>query len=115
MKRSLFRLSLIIPALIILITGCHNKKTAVLKGQESAFCIPDSLISQVRFDTVRVKKVYNELKLIGKITFDQDKVVRIFPLVSGFVTEVRVSLGSYVKKDQVLAIIKSSEYGDCRK
>jgi cobalt-zinc-cadmium efflux system membrane fusion protein len=92
----------------LILLGCRHHKTATTYG-ENKFCIPDSLRSQIQLDTVRVRQEINELKLIGKITFDQDKVVRIYPLVSGIVTDVRVSLGTLVKKDQVLAVIKSSE------
>ena len=95
--------------LIIAFSDCSHYRSKILGTAENKFCIPDSLTNQVRFDTVRIKPVYNELKLLGKVTYDQEKVVRIYPLVSGIVTDVNVSLGSYVKKDQVLAVIKSSE------
>ena len=100
---------LLITCSVLLLLGCRNHKTASTSNVESRFCIPDSLKGQIQIDTVRVKNEFNELKLLGKVTFDQDKVVRIYPLVSGIVTDVRVSLGSFVKKDQVLAVIKSSE------
>jgi cobalt-zinc-cadmium efflux system membrane fusion protein len=47
--------------------------------------------------------------LTGKITFDEDKVARIFPLVSGHITDVKVSLGDYVEKGQILATIRSAD------
>jgi membrane fusion protein, heavy metal efflux system len=104
MKRLLF-----LTAFLLIIVSCSGHRGKVPGTTELKFCIPDSLTDQIKFDTVKTKQVINELKLIGKVTFDQDKVVRIYPLVSGIVTDVRVTLGSYVKKDQVLAIIKSSE------
>ena len=99
---------LIIPALF-LFTQCSSNRGGDPKNTVSKFCIPDSLMSQIKLDTVSIKPVYDELRLIGKITFDQEKVVRIYPLVSGNVSEVKVSLGSLVKKGQVLAVIRSSE------
>jgi len=95
--------------IILLFIQCSSRKPGESKSNNSQFCIPDSLMSQIKFDTVSVKPVYNELRLIGKITFDQEKVVRIYPLVSGNVSEVKVTLGSLVKKGQVLAVIRSSE------
>ena len=92
-----------------ILTNCSWNKKVEEKPATSQFCIPDSLMNQIRLDTVSIKPVYNELSLIGKITFDQEKVARIYPLVSGNVAEVKVSLGSYVKKGQVLAVIRSSE------
>ena len=91
------------------LTNCNSKKTEEAQGTTAQFCLPDSLMDQVKFDTVQMKPVYDELKVVGKISFDQDKVVRIYPLVSGNVVEVKVSLGSYVEKGQVLAVIRSSE------
>jgi len=101
-------ISLIILALF-LFAQCTNQKTGESKNPAPKFCIPDSLMSQIKIDTVSVKPVYDEIRLIGKITFDQEKVVRIYPLVSGNVSEVKVTLGSLVKKGDVLAVIRSSE------
>lgn len=94
---------------LFIFTQCSSNKSSESKTIVAKFCIPDSLMSQIKFDTVSVKPVYNELGLIGKITFDQEKVVRIYPLVSGNVVDVKVTLGSFVKKGEVLAIIRSSE------
>ena len=108
MKRHIKNLLLLITSLFVL-TNCNSKKNDENKTESAQFCIPDSLQSQITLDTVFVKPVYDELKVVGKISFDQDKVVRIYPLVSGNVVDVKVTLGSYVEKGQVLAIIRSSE------
>jgi len=100
---------ILFPVVMLILTGCPANRGRIAGTAENRFCIPDSLTGQVSFDTVRTQPVFNELKLIGKVTFDQDKVVRIYPLVSGIVTDVRVSLGSYVRKGEVLAVIKSTE------
>jgi cobalt-zinc-cadmium efflux system membrane fusion protein len=73
------------------------------------FCIPDSLRENITLDTVRSESVMSDLKLSGKITFNEDNVVKVFPLVSGHVTEVKVSLGDYVQKGQLLAMVRSSD------
>ena len=92
-----------------MLSGCFSKTTKEPDKLPVKFCIPDSLMNQIVLDTVRTKPEFNELNLIGKVTFDQEKVVRIYPLVSGNVTDVKVTLGSHVEKGQVLAVIKSSE------
>jgi len=101
--------TILIISALILFTNCSSNKGGDQKNTVSKFCIPDSLMSQIKLDTATIKPVYDELRLIGKITFDQEKVVRIYPLVSGNVSEVKVTLGSLVKKGQVLAVIRSSE------
>ncbi len=100
---------LLILFLFTLLMGCFNQKQSKTDSPDAKFCIPDSLMSQIKLDTVKLKNVSNELNLIGKVTFDQEKVVHIYPLVSGNVIDVRVSLGSHVEKGQILAVIRSSE------
>ncbi len=94
---------------VSLLLACSHKKDADTPATAVKFCIPDSLMNQLAFDTVALRPVSRELKLNGKITFDQDKVVRIYPLVSGLVVDVKTTLGAHVEKGQVLAIIRSSE------
>ncbi len=60
-------------------------------------------------DTVRQMHPEDELTLNGTVTFDQDNVVRVFPLVSGNVQKTTVSLGAYVQKGQDLALIRSGD------
>ena len=105
---------LLIVISLFVLTNCTSTKNDDGNSESAQFCVPDSLTNQIKLDTVSMKPVYDELKVVGKITFDQDKVVRIYPLVSGNVVEVNVSLGSYVKKGQVLAVIKSSEMAGAR-
>jgi len=97
---------LLFPALIL---SCHRNEQTAVQNISQHFCIPDSLMDQIRVDTVRVLPLVNEFSLIGQITFDQDKVVKLYPMVSGNVTEVNAALGDYVKKGQELATIHSTE------
>jgi cobalt-zinc-cadmium efflux system membrane fusion protein len=75
----------------------------------SQFCIPDSLVKNITLDTVKSGTVTSDLKLSGKITFNEDNVVKVFPVVSGHVADVKVSLGDYVQKGQLLAVLRSSD------
>ena len=77
---------------------------------DQEFCIPDSLMKNITLDTVKSETVMSDLKLSGKITFNEDNVVKVFPLVSGHVTDVKVSLGDYVQKGtKLLAVVRSSD------
>jgi cobalt-zinc-cadmium efflux system membrane fusion protein len=51
----------------------------------------------------------NALTLTGKVTFNEDKVARIFPMVSGNITGVTAQLGDYVNKGEKLGVIRSGE------
>ncbi|MBD2701697.1 efflux RND transporter periplasmic adaptor subunit [Spirosoma sp. BT702] len=84
----------------------------------SASNTPDSTSKQVdllataTFDTAKLVPVTNEMNLTGKVTFNQDKVVKVFPLVGGHIENVKADLGDYVKAGQELAIIRSGEMAD---
>ncbi len=86
--------------------GCTPKKKVEVETQ---FCMSDTLMQSIKIETVDSSKYNINLVLPGAITFNEDKVIKIFPLVSGIVEEVKVQLGDAVKKGQVLAILKSSE------
>jgi cobalt-zinc-cadmium efflux system membrane fusion protein len=75
----------------------------------ATFCIPDSLMKNITVDTVKSTDILSELSLSGKITFNEDHVVQIFPFIGGHVTDVKISLGDYVQKGQLLATINSTE------
>lgn len=93
---------------ILFLNSC-NRHVLTNNDPGQKFCIPDSLLKNITFDTIHLDFVSSELALSGKIAVNDDKVVKIFPLVSGQVSEVKVSLGDYVEKGKVLAIIRSSD------
>ncbi|QJD80888.1 efflux RND transporter periplasmic adaptor subunit [Spirosoma rhododendri] len=70
------------------------------------------LLRSATLDTARLERTNNELSLTGKVSFNQDQVVKVFPLVGGHIEALRVDLGDYVKKGQVLAIIRSGDLAD---
>ena len=91
------------------IAGCTSRSSTEQSKTSSRFCISDDLMSQITMDTVSYRPVIQEFNLIGKVTYDQDKVAKLYPMASGNVMEVRVSLGDYVKKGEVLAVVRSTE------
>jgi cobalt-zinc-cadmium efflux system membrane fusion protein len=105
-RKTIFVLGIILE--ILLFCSC-NTTTSKESSAGQNFCIPDSLLKNVTFDTLHSESVISELSLSGKITFNEDDVAKIFPLVSGHVSDVKVSLGDYVEKGTVLAVIRSSD------
>jgi len=110
--------SIVIPILTLALTGSLLGLTSCSEGHSEevknapAFCLTDTLKSQLTLDTARTGPVLDELKLSGKITYNEDKIVKVFPLVGGTVEDLKVELGDYVRKGQVLAIIRSGEIAD---
>lgn len=94
---------------LAILTGCNTKNNNESAKNLSKFCIPDSLMNQITIDTAGFKPVIQDFNLIGKVTYDQDKVVKLYPMVSGNVIDVKVALGDYVNKGQILAIVRSTE------
>ncbi len=93
---------------LVAIAGCSHKQEQAASNS-GKFCIPDSLMNKITYDSVAYQRVTSEFKLIGKITYDQDKVVKLYPMVSGNVLDVKVSLGDFVEKGQTLAVVRSGE------
>lgn len=93
------------------LTSCHRNEVDMSDTQK-AFSISDTLMSRIVLSTAKTEPVRMHIRLIGKIVADDNKLVEVFPLVGGYVTSVNVELGDYVKKGQVLSIIRSSEVAD---
>jgi cobalt-zinc-cadmium efflux system membrane fusion protein len=77
--------------------------------EHKAYIIPDSLTRTLQIDTVQKCPMVNSITLTGSVDFDQDKVVNIYPLVSGNIQDVKVMLGDHVTAGQILGVVKSSE------
>lgn len=91
----------------LLIAACKEKTNETEK--KKAVCITDSLSKMITIDTVKTSNVKDELTLSGEVSFNDNRVVKVFPFASGQVTEVKVSLGDKVSKGQTLAVIRSAD------
>lgn len=95
-----------IPLLIGLgLASCGHKNEETEKAPTSSADSSSSYLT----DSVRMMNPEDELTLNGTVTFDQDNVVRVFPLVSGNVEKTNATLGAYVQKGQDLALIRSGD------
>ena len=98
--------------LLLALASCNNETKEI--AQDTKFCLTDTLKKHLETATAEIKTVENELVLTGKISFNEDKVARVFPLAGGFVKELKAELGDYVQKGQVLAWIRSPEIAGFR-
>jgi len=98
--------------LTLLIASCVGDKkkdkqqTAVIKDK---LVLTESQMQHVKVDTVREQKLADQLTAVGEVSFAEDNVVRIYPIVSGTVEKIFVSLGDYVQKGQSLAMLLSMD------
>lgn len=105
-----FALPLALIAALATWSGCRH--TQAEAAEAATFVLSDTMLASIKIDTTVIKPVENELRLSGKVTPDMSKVLKLYPLVSGYVKDIKVQLGDYVKKGQVLAVIQSGEIAD---
>lgn len=94
-------------ACVCIIFSCSAPKQE--NTEKQSVCITDSLAKIIRIDSAAYSNVDDELKLSGEVSFNDNKVVKVYPFSSGQVLQVPVSLGDKVSKGQVLAVIKSAD------
>ncbi|HET6993306.1 MAG TPA: efflux RND transporter periplasmic adaptor subunit [Bacteroidia bacterium] len=101
-------------ALLLLVISCKQKENAENPVRESSniVSLTNNQISNISLDTAKITGEEENLILTGKVSFDESKVAKVFPLVGGNVTRVLVTLGDYVHKGQLLAVIRSTEISD---
>lgn len=87
--------------------ACTEKKPVEQKEQK--VCISDSMQKMISLDTAKVSNINDELSLSGEVSFDENKVVKVYPFSSGQVIEVKVTIGDKVEKGQTLAILRSAD------
>lgn len=88
--------------------GCHRSENAD-DQKEQKFQVTDTLLRSLLIDTVKEASALSEISLTGSIAPDENKSVKIFPMVSGVAKDVNVQLGDVVSKGQTLAVMKSAE------
>ncbi|WP_338869951.1 efflux RND transporter periplasmic adaptor subunit [Spirosoma sp. SC4-14] len=94
---------------LAVLAGCEPKPA---HEEQEAFSLSDAMMNRIKLDSVITQPVRSELTLVGKVVADENRVIKVFPLVGGSVEEVKVELGDYVRKGQTLASIRSSEVAD---
>lgn len=91
------------------LSACSNSDANKAPDKKEKICISDSLSKIIHIDTAGINNIDDELKLSGEISFNDNKVVKVFPFSSGQVLEVKVSIGDKVTRGQTLAVIKSAD------
>jgi cobalt-zinc-cadmium efflux system membrane fusion protein len=89
-------------------TACEQKEEKPTPASDQ-YTLPDSLAKTLNFESVRKCPMVDAITLTGKISFNNDHVVKVYPMVSGNITGVNIALGDYVHAGQELGVIRSSE------
>lgn len=103
-----------ISLLVFFLLSCNKKTVEISRVNTSpgTVSLSEDQLKNISLDTARLVAEEEDLSLTGKVSFDESKVGKVFPLVGGNVVKVTVSLGDYVRKGQLLAVIRSADISD---
>lgn len=93
---------------VLILQSCHRSEASGGEKDEK-FQVTDTLLRSLLIDTVKEASALSEIRLTGSIAPDENKSVKIYPMVSGVAKDVNVQLGDIVSKGQTLAVMKSAE------
>lgn len=96
----------------LVLIGCSEHKIEEKPGN---FFVTDTMFAKLAFSVAQTEIARNEIRLFGKITADNNKTAQVFPVMSGVVKYIGVELGDFVKQNQLLASIQSSEVATFQK
>ena len=100
------KIKMLFIVLVALILSCRQEEN---KTPDTKFKLTETLSKGKELAEVTLETVQSELMLTGKISFNEDKVARVFPLAGGFVRDLNVELGDHINKGEIMAIIRSPE------
>lgn len=107
--------TLIISTILLALAGCSAEpeatKEATIKvdGERVVLAEPDKA-SFLKVATVERDKG-STLRLPGRLVWNEEKTVRVFPQLGGRVQSIAVDIGNPVKINQALAVLSSPDYG----
>jgi cobalt-zinc-cadmium efflux system membrane fusion protein len=81
-----------------------------------AVALPEVASTENPVSTVPAKMVRlaGDIQVVGTVSYDQDHLALVGPLVAGRVTRLSVGVGDRVRRGQILAEIESAEVGQAR-
>ncbi len=95
-------------AAVTIFSSCKEHKIEE-KIEKKTFCLSDTAKKMVEIDSARVMPMEDEIQLSGEVSFDENKVNKVYPRSSGHVIECKVTLGDRVEAGQVLAVVRSAD------
>lgn len=96
----------------MVMASCKPKQMEDTSASQTQICL-DGELKKITDITALSEEEGNEiLKLTGNVTYNENKVYRFRPLLTGVVQQVHFSLGDFVQKGQVLLEIRSAELNE---
>ena len=107
MRNRIFALLLALTTTGMVLQSCHHADGPEQK--DTKFEVTDTLLNSLLIDTVKDASALTEITLTGSVAPDENKMVKVYPMVSGVAEDVHVQLGDVVHKGQTLAVMRSAE------
>ena len=105
-KHKMIRYAAALTMLALALQSCHHAEE---EQKDEKFQVTDTLLQSLVIDTVKEASALSEISLTGSIAPDENKLVKIYPMVSGIAHDIKIQLGDVVNKGQTLAVLKSAE------
>jgi membrane fusion protein, heavy metal efflux system len=105
-------------ALAGLLAACRHERAdappaARVDGDAIVFADRSPQLGYLTVEAAQERKVV-ALGLYGRLAWDDDVTVRVFSPVAGRVADVRAALNATVERGDVLAVLRSSDYGQAQ-
>lgn len=114
----MLRTSLLLAPLLALIAACGEESPRAAKpaGAPPAdvFVPPKELTAALKVEPVSEKSVAENLRVAGRVDFDERRLARIGTQVPGRITQIVAGLGQQVEPGDGLAILHSTELGNAQ-
>jgi len=96
---------------LVFATACGTKeeRKPPVHTNSSSVTLTTEQMKAVVVKEVNPVPMAEQFTAVGEVSFDENNVVRVFPIVSGTVENVDVSLGDYVQRGQILATLLSTD------
>lgn len=105
MKR--ISISILLFSATFFLMNCKSKVNSTVQEMQSP--VSDSMYKTLQIDTVTKCPLISTLSFTGKVSFNEEKEARIYPMVSGIISNVDVQAGDFVNVGQKLGVIRSTE------
>lgn len=95
-----------------LLPACTSSDGKDEPPQNKPFQLSETLVRDLKLDTARSEIVKSELQLTGKVVPYENRLTKVAPLVDGVIEKLSAGLGDYVRKGQVIAVLRSADVAD---
>jgi cobalt-zinc-cadmium efflux system membrane fusion protein len=85
-------------------------------GAAKALALPERAAAENPVATIPagMVRLAGDIQLVGTVSYDQDHLALVGPLVAGRITRLAAGVGDHVRRGQVLAEIEAAEAGQAR-